>query len=294
MLRERQHRLLYLASAAQVGPRQFADLDAMLDECAEVLDAPDRPELFVSQSPTGERLHDRNGYTVHRRHLGMYDLMTHDEMRFVVGPRTRPCAVWSRGVPHDDDAPDAVGAVVRIHSARRLGASRHRRRSAGMAAKVGALRRPSRTAVCQDLDIAIRVEIEARRRKSPRQVGHTGLPGAGTRIRKVRRHARRCSQAAEPGTAEPSVLGPARGGIDQWVDTGGYGASAWPATTRHVSMTTTCAYAEDLGAAARHYKDGFDQSDDPLIRGIRDGLGGIFDVGRKLNEWRRGPKADDE
>src|SRR6185312_28692 len=31
MLRERQHRLLYLASAAQAGPRQFADLDALLD-----------------------------------------------------------------------------------------------------------------------------------------------------------------------------------------------------------------------------------------------------------------------
>jgi hypothetical protein len=63
---------------------------------------------------------------------------------------------------------------------------------------------------------------------------------------------------------------------------------------------------EAVGAAARHYKDGFDQSDDPLIRGIRDGLGGIVDgvgqaattaaesVGRKINEWRRGSKADDE
>ena len=40
MLRERQHRLLYLASGARVGPRQFADLDALLAECADVLDAP--------------------------------------------------------------------------------------------------------------------------------------------------------------------------------------------------------------------------------------------------------------
>lgn len=37
MLRERQHRLLYLASAARVGPRQFADLDALLDECVDVV-----------------------------------------------------------------------------------------------------------------------------------------------------------------------------------------------------------------------------------------------------------------
>ena len=47
---------------------------------------------------------------------------------------------------------------------------------------------------------------------------------------------------------------------------------------------------EDIGAAARHYKDGFDQSDDPLIRGIRDGFGGIVDVGRRINEWRRGSR----
>ncbi len=54
MLRERQHRLLYLASAARVGPRQFADLDALLDECVDVLDAPTKPELFVMQSPIAE------------------------------------------------------------------------------------------------------------------------------------------------------------------------------------------------------------------------------------------------
>ncbi len=51
MLRERQHRLLYLASAARVGPRQFGDLDALLDECVDVLDAQDKPEMFVLQSP---------------------------------------------------------------------------------------------------------------------------------------------------------------------------------------------------------------------------------------------------
>jgi Asp/Glu/hydantoin racemase len=60
-------------------------------------------------------------------------------------------------------------------------------------------------------------------------------------------------------------------------------------------------FADDLSEAARHYKDGFDQSDDPLVRGIRDGLGGIVDgvgraattaadsLGRKINEWRQKP-----
>jgi Zn-dependent protease with chaperone function len=64
MLRERQHRLLYLASAARVGPRQFADVDALLDECADFLDAPTKPELYVTQSPAV------NAYT-----LGIHDLL---------------------------------------------------------------------------------------------------------------------------------------------------------------------------------------------------------------------------
>ena len=85
MLRERQHRLLYLASSAQVGPRQFADLDALLDECVLVLDAQVKPDLFVSQSP------EVNAYAIGMDSpfivvtSGMYELMTHDEMRFVLG-----------------------------------------------------------------------------------------------------------------------------------------------------------------------------------------------------------------
>ena len=72
MLRERQHRLLYLASSAQAGPRQFADLDALLDDCVLVLDAPAKPELFVIQSPfVSEYAIDQViGVAVHRRHLG--------------------------------------------------------------------------------------------------------------------------------------------------------------------------------------------------------------------------------
>lgn len=85
MLRERQHRLLYLASSAQVGPRQFADLDALLDECVQVLDAPNKPGFFVSQSP------DVNAYAIGMDTpfivvtSGMYEMMSHDEMRFVIG-----------------------------------------------------------------------------------------------------------------------------------------------------------------------------------------------------------------
>ncbi|HET8582192.1 MAG TPA: Zn-dependent protease, partial [Jatrophihabitans sp.] len=51
MLRERQYRLVYLSSAVRVGPRQFADLHELLDEVCAVLDAPERPELYVYNDP---------------------------------------------------------------------------------------------------------------------------------------------------------------------------------------------------------------------------------------------------
>jgi Peptidase family M48 len=93
--------------------------------------------------------------------------------------------------------------------------------------------------------------------------------------------------------------------LTKWVDSGGYGAimaGDYPLRTDDDKVR----WNEDIGEAARQYKDNFDQSDDPLIRGIRDGLGGIVDgvgqaatnaadsVGRKIAEWRRNSKNDDE
>ena len=90
--------------------------------------------------------------------------------------------------------------------------------------------------------------------------------------------------------------------LTKWVDTGGYGAILAGDYPRRADDNNARLH-EDVGAAARQYKDGFDQSDDPLVRGIRDGLGGVVEgvgqaatsaaesVGRKINEWRRGPKS---
>jgi hypothetical protein len=95
--------------------------------------------------------------------------------------------------------------------------------------------------------------------------------------------------------------------LTQWVDSGGYGAvltGDYPSR----SYDGNAGLNDDLSAAAKHYKDGFDQSQDPFIRGIRDGLTGIVDgvghaatnvvdsVGRtirKIPDWRRNAEADD-
>jgi hypothetical protein len=91
------------------------------------------------------------------------------------------------------------------------------------------------------------------------------------------------------------------GALTKWVDAGGYG-NVMSGDYPRRGDDDHAAFSDDLGEAARHYKDGFDQSDDPLIRGIRDGLGGIVDgmgraattaadsLGRKITEWRYGSR----
>lgn len=297
MLRERQHRLLYLASSARVGPRQFGDLDALLDECVWVLDAPSRPEMFVIQSPSA------NAYTIGMDKpfivitSGMYDLMTPEEMRFVVGHELGHAlsghAVYRTMLMHLLRLASSVGFIpIGGWALRAIVAAllEWQRKSELSGDRAGLL-------CAQDFDVAIRVELK--------------LAG-GSRLDKLD------SQAFLAQAREYEQTGDMRDGLlkllnlelqshpfsvlraaalTKWVDTGGYGAvlaGEYPLRSDDGKVGWT----EDVTAAARHYKDGFDQSSDPLIRGIRDGLGGFVDevgqaathaadsVGRRIADWR--------
>jgi Zn-dependent protease with chaperone function len=84
MLRERQYRLVYLASAVRVDERQFSDLHALLGEVCAVLDAPERPELFVFNDPVPNALTlgvDKPFIVISS---GLYELTDTDERRFVL------------------------------------------------------------------------------------------------------------------------------------------------------------------------------------------------------------------
>ncbi len=301
MLRERQHRLLYLASAARVGPRQFADLDTLLDECVDVLDAPVKPELYVLQSPTADAftIGMDNPFIVIGS--GLYDLMTHEEMRFVVGHELGHAlsghAVYRTMMMHLMRLARSFGVVpVGGWALRAIVAAlmEWQRKSELSGDRAGLL-------CCQDVDAAIRVEMK--------------LAG-GSRLDKLD------SEAFMAQAREYERTGDMRDGLlkllnlelqthpfsvlraaalTDWVDTGGYAKVMSGDYPRRVD-DDKAPFSDDVGAAARHYKDGFDQSDDPLIRGIRDGLGGIVDgvgraatsaadsLGRKITEWRHSPK----
>lgn len=85
LLRERQYRLVYLSSSVRVGPRQFRDLDRILGEVVDVLDVPERPELYVYNDPSPHAITlgvDRPFIAVSS---GLYDITDAEERRFVLG-----------------------------------------------------------------------------------------------------------------------------------------------------------------------------------------------------------------
>jgi len=81
---ERSIRLIYLGSAVRVNERQFKDIDHLYQECLEVLDVPERPDLFISRNPfvnAGAIGVDRPFIVVNSASL---ELMTSDELRVVL------------------------------------------------------------------------------------------------------------------------------------------------------------------------------------------------------------------
>lgn len=258
MLRERQHRLLHLASAARVGPRQFADLDTLLDECVDVLDAPAKPELYVMQSAITDAFTIGMDKPFIVISSGLYDLMTHEELRFVVGHELGHAlsghAVYRTMMMHLMRLARSFGVVPVGGWALRaiVAALLEWQRKAELSGDRAGL-------LCsQDLDTAIRVEMK--------------LAG-GSRLDKLD------SEAFLAQAREYERTGDMRDGVlkllnlelqthpfsvlraaapTNWVDIGGYGkvmAGDYPRRADDDKATLS----DDLGAAARHYRDGYDQ-----------------------------------
>ena len=85
MLRERQYRLVYLASSVRVDGQQFADLHDLLDDVCAVLDAPESPELYVYNDPKPNAVTLGVDKPFIAMSSGLYDLCDADERRVVLG-----------------------------------------------------------------------------------------------------------------------------------------------------------------------------------------------------------------
>jgi len=84
MLRERQYRLAYLASSVRVGPHQFSDLHELMDEVTTILDAPERPELYVYNHPVTNAITLGVDHAFIAISSALYELTDHDERRVVL------------------------------------------------------------------------------------------------------------------------------------------------------------------------------------------------------------------
>ncbi|MCP2169647.1 M48 family metallopeptidase [Goodfellowiella coeruleoviolacea] len=82
---ERGERLMYLASAIRVGPKQYPLLDQVRLECAATLDLPETPEVFVRRDPVPNAMTLGMDKPFIVLTTGLVDLLTVDGLRFAIG-----------------------------------------------------------------------------------------------------------------------------------------------------------------------------------------------------------------
>lgn len=301
LLHERQHRLMYLATAVRVDKRQFRDLDDLRTDCVKILDADQTPELFVLQSPAV------NAFTIGMDKpfmvvtTGLLDLLTYEEQRFVIGHELGHALsgheVYRTILMHLMRLAGTIGWLpVGSWALRAIIAAlmEWQRKSELSGDRAGLL-------CSQDVHTAIGVQIK--------------LAG-GSRVSEIDTDAF-LAQAAEYDASGDlrdgvlkllniellshpfSVLRAAE--LKKWVDSGEYAAVLRGNYPRR-GEDDDAKIGDEIRNAAKTYKQNFDQSDDPLIRMVRDigsGLGdavgavgsGVGDVAAdikdRFNHWRR-------
>lgn len=82
---ERGERLMALASSIRVGPKQYPELDRLRHECAETLDLPSVPNVYVYQDPRVQAEAVGMDEPFIRMSTGLVELMSHESLRFVLG-----------------------------------------------------------------------------------------------------------------------------------------------------------------------------------------------------------------
>jgi hypothetical protein len=84
LINERKARLDFLGSGIRVDERQFAGVHRVLAEVGRVLDVEELPEVFVVNNPMANAMTIGMDKPVILLNSGLFDLLTEDEMRFVV------------------------------------------------------------------------------------------------------------------------------------------------------------------------------------------------------------------
>jgi Zn-dependent protease with chaperone function len=266
MLRERQYRLVYLASAVRVDERQFADLHALLGDACAVLDA-ERPELFVFNDPRPNAITLGVDKPFIALSSGLYELTDDDERRFVL----------AHELGHAMSG-HALYQSLLLHLLNLVGAFGWLPGGLGLRALIAALREWQRKAelsgdragllATQDLDAALRVTMK--------------LAGG--------RHLDRIDVTAFLAQAEDyERSGDLRDGVLKLLNTErtthpfavvrAAELNRWAASEDYRTILAgnyprrgddhSASFSENAREAARTYKQRIDESTDPLVTAVR-------------------------
>ncbi|MEV0946484.1 M48 family metallopeptidase [Rhodococcus sp. NPDC049939] len=280
LLRERQHRLMYLATSVRVDSSQFADLDDLRADCVRILDADETPEMFVLQTPVVQAFTIGMDKPFIAVTTGLLDVMNYEEQRFVIGHELGHAlsghAVYRTILMHLMRLAGTIGWMpVGGWALRAIIAAlmEWQRKSELSGDRAGLL-------CCQDVHTALRVQMK--------------LAG-GSRVGEIDTESF-LAQAAEYEAsgdlrdgvlkllniellAHPfSVLRAAE--LKKWVDSGAYAAILRGDYPRR-GEDDDANVADEFRTAARTYRKNFDASTDPLIRLLREvggGLGGAVEA----------------
>ncbi|MEY2471291.1 MAG: hypothetical protein QOK28_620 [Actinomycetota bacterium] len=290
---ERALRLVYVGSAVRVGDRQFAEVHRALGDVATSLDVRDAPDVYVVAHPAPQAM----ALGVDRPFIvltsGMVGMLDDQELRFVVG--------------HE------LGHVVSGHALYTTMLMQLLRVSGtlawvpfgafGLRAIIAALFEWQRKAelssdragllAAQDPAAALRVHMKLAGGGRLEELDITAFTQQGdeflssTDVRdsllkllllEARSHPFAVARAAE---------------LRQWIDSGQYTAILAGAYPRRGDDESS-SVREEVAEAARHYREAFAQSQDPLVSLVRD-LGGTISGAQKwvTDRFRRGAPDDE-
>lgn len=290
--RERSLRLVHLGSGVRVGPTQFAELHHMVLDAAATLDLGEVPEVYVMQSPVVNAMTlgiDRPWIVVTTAALDLFD---DEELRFVVG---HECGhVLSGHAVYRTMLFQLLGLAERVAWVPVGGW--------GLRAVVFALEEWSRSSelsgdragllVGQDVDAALRAHMKTAGGSRLREMDaaaflaqaedYASTPGARDSIAKLLNTMGRSHPFAVQRAAE----------LRRWVVAGDYQRVLDGDYLRRVD-DDSASLREEVAATIRSYRARAEESQDPLLRTLRDvGAGaadlGVDVVGRLRDRFGRG------
>ncbi|MGW4366744.1 M48 family metallopeptidase [Nocardia takedensis] len=302
LLRERRHRLLYLATAVRVDERQFRTLHHLREDCVGILDAKVSPEMFVLQSP------EVNAFTIGMDTpfvvltTGLIELMDTEELRFVIGHELGHAlsghAVYRTMLLHLLRLSSSLGWMpvggwaVRAIVAALMEWSRKSELSGDRAGLL----------CCQDVEASVRVHMKMAGGAWLTEMNHGAFLSQAEdyeRSGDLRDGVLKLLNL-ELQTHPFSVLRAAE--LRRWIQSGDYErvlAGDYPRR----DQDREARIREQAREAARTYKQDFDTSEDPLIRTVRTmgrDMGAAMNtvgqevgdtvtkIGRRLSDWRGG------